>query len=397
MSNTSWLAQVRTAPAKPAPLRIVLYGVEGVGKTTFAASAPRPVFIGQEDGYGNLDVPRFPAPRSLADLRDQIEELATGRHDFATVVLDTIDWMEALIWDFVCQKNDAPTIEDVGGGFGKGYTQALGLWADLMADLDRLRARGLTVIALAHAHSKTTKNPEGADFDRYTLKINDKAAARWKEWCDLLLFARFEDRVVSKDKGDKLLLQGRGKATGGARKLCTTRTPAYDAKNRFSLPAVLPLSFGDLEKVLPRTAALEVVALRARIDELLPLVDLDEEKLAATQKVLATRGTELKLLREMVGKLEGMPLRGAASKGETASPQQAATESSPPAASDSVPPRPSGSGGSGRNPLAKLENALGDEKVAEIRAELQIPANGPIPGPLASAYESALLRAVEAA
>lgn len=226
-----------------APLRIVLYGVEGIGKTTFAAGAPSPVFLGSEDGFGTLDVPRLPPPESWAALLEWVSKLTQEKHTFRTLVLDTLDWLEPLCWAHVCEKHQGNTIEDVAGGYGKGYLFAVDEWRWLLRSLDRLRqVRGMHVVCLAHAEVKTFTNPEGTNFDRYQLRMHQKSAAVVKEWCDVLLFANHEVVVKTQQRGDRALL-GKGKAQDGGRMLFTERRPAYDAKNRYSLPAKLPLAW----------------------------------------------------------------------------------------------------------------------------------------------------------
>jgi len=225
------------------PHRVVLYGVEGIGKSTFAADMPSPIFLGAEDGTAQLDVVRFPSPTCWEDVVEAIRVLGTEEHPYQTVVIDTLDWLEPLVWSKVCADAKVTSIEDVGGGYGKGYTAALDTWRLLLAMLDRLRERkAMHVVLLAHSHIKSFKNPEGHDFDRYELKLNLKAAGLVKEWADAVLFANFETFAAE----DKRTKRAKGVSTG-ARVIYTTRTAAYDAKNRHNLPEELPLSWADFE------------------------------------------------------------------------------------------------------------------------------------------------------
>ena len=247
------------------PDRFLIVGQEGVGKTTLGADAPRPIFLCAEDGTAHVDVARFPEPRELADVHEAIQTLTDESHDFETFVVDTVDWIEPIVWAGVCAAAKKPDIESFG--YGKGYVAALDEWRKILAALDRLRAKKrMRVMLLAHAHIKAFRNPEGEDFDRFTGKLHDKAFGLIKEWCDHVLFARFQVYTVEKD--------GRTKGiSDGARVLCTTRTAAYDAKNRADLPAELPLSWTDLDAALKRRAPASAEKLLTECEALLARID----------------------------------------------------------------------------------------------------------------------------
>ena len=221
------------------PLRITLYGVEGIGKSTFAAGAPAPIFLGAEDGTAHLDVTRFPMPQSWEEVLDAVRVLERDAHAYKTLVVDTLDWAEPLVWKYVCDQKSETSIEDFG--YGKGYSAALDQWRVFLAALERLRERkGMHIIFLAHSWIKTFKDPEQDDYDRYELKLNNKAGGLIKEWSDIVLFANFET-LAHKDKATKRV---RG-ISSGARFIYTNRKPAYDAKNRHDLPDRLPLNWAD--------------------------------------------------------------------------------------------------------------------------------------------------------
>jgi len=221
------------------PDRILLAGTEGIGKTTFGASAPDPIFLASEDGTAQFDVARFPQPDSLEDVFSAIRELRQAEHDRKTLVVDTVDWLEPLLWSDVCARNKWKHIEDAG--YGKGYTIVLDEWRKLLADLDALRAeRGMEIILLGHTKIQIFSNPAGPDYSRYELNINKQAAALLKQWADAVLFACYEE-MVQKERGE---LKAKGVSTG-ARVIHTERRAAWDAKNRYSLPPVLPLSYED--------------------------------------------------------------------------------------------------------------------------------------------------------
>ncbi|MDP3208983.1 MAG: ATP-binding protein [Rhodoglobus sp.] len=237
--------------------RILLYGVEGVGKSTLAAATPSAIFLGAEDGTAHLDVERLPSPQSWIDIKAAVEVLLKEEHAYKTLVLDTVDWAEPLLWGFICARDKKADIEDYG--YGKGYTAALDEWRVLLASLERLReTRKMNVLLLGHCHAKPFKNPLGEDFDRYELKLNIKAGGLLKEWCDAVLFANHETYAKKDERTKKV----KGVSTG-ARWLYTERTAGYDAKNRYGFPEMLPLSWPDVEAAMQGNT--DVAALLAEI------------------------------------------------------------------------------------------------------------------------------------
>lgn len=272
-----------------APPRVLLVGTPGVGKSTFAAAAPSPIFLPAEEGTNHLDVARFPRPESWADVLDAVETLTVEPHDHRTLVVDTLDAIEPLVFAEVCREAGKPTIEEVGGGFGKGYTAALDKWRTLLSAFERLRAqRQMTVIMLAHTVIKSFKNPEGSDYDRYIPKLNEKAAGLLDEWVDAHLFARHETYAVG---------EGKAKAKGistGARVLRTQRTAAFNAKNRYDLPDTMPLSWADFASAVAAHAPASLDVLRAELEELAAKVDpKTRAAVLAWMPTVATNAAEL--------------------------------------------------------------------------------------------------------
>jgi hypothetical protein len=236
---TDILSRITTGKVSK-PIRALLYGVEGIGKSTFAAHAPKPIFLGSEDGTSELDIARFPEPKTWAEVFFSIAELGSNDHDFKTLVIDTLDWLEPLCWDHLCQRPDAKgkrreSIEDFG--YGKGYSAALEEWRKLVAMIERVRAaKSMHLILLAHSWIKPFKNPDGDDYDRYELKLHPKAGGLIKEWCDCVLFANYEtftDDSTGRSKG----------VSTGRRVMHSQRTAAWDAKNRYTLPETMELSW----------------------------------------------------------------------------------------------------------------------------------------------------------
>lgn len=257
----SRLAKTKSGKIR-AGLRMVFYGAEAVGKSSLAAAAPAPIFIDCEDGTGELDVPRYmfrdePAgylPRSLDDVYGAIRDLRSAPHEYKTLVIDTIDRLEPMVWNHVLDKNSGrpsalnksgkrlPSIESFG--FGKGYNVALDEWRALATELDDLRlSRGMHIILLGHAAIRTFKNPTGEDYDRWHLRVNEKAAAFVKEWSDVVGFCLFEETGAKLDESDD-----RARAKGistGRRLMKLERSAAYDAKSRIVMPREVELRAED--------------------------------------------------------------------------------------------------------------------------------------------------------
>lgn len=233
------LSAVRRGKITDHPKRVLLYGPEGIGKSTFANGAPSPIFLCPEDGTAELDVARLPEPQSWSDVIDAVRLLGREQHEFRTLVIDTLDWIEPLCWRHVCAVGKKESIEDFG--YGKGYLAALEEWRGLIVEIDKLRAsRGMHIVMLGHSKVATFKNPEGDDYDRYSLKMHEKAGGLLKEWVDAVLFANYETFV------DKASDRARGKGlSSGARVIHTERRAAWDAKNRYGMPEQIPLSWDE--------------------------------------------------------------------------------------------------------------------------------------------------------
>lgn len=225
---------------QPRPRRALIYGVHGVGKSSWAAMAESPVFIQTEDGLGDIDCERFPLASSYADVLGALSALYSEDHGYQTVVIDSLDWLERLIWAEVCAKRGVESIEDVG--YGKGYVFALTQWREVIEGLDALRNdRGMQVILIAHAAIEKFANPETDTYDRYVPRLQKQASALIQEWCDEVLFATYRVYTKTQSEGfDRKRTQGIGT---GKRIMRTTERPAHLAKNRLNLPDELPLDY----------------------------------------------------------------------------------------------------------------------------------------------------------
>ncbi len=208
--------------------------------STFGAMADDPIFIPTEDGLGGIDCARFPLAGDYGDVINALSALYSEQHDFRTVVIDSLDWLERLIWARVCRDRGVETIEDIG--YGKGYIFALTHWREVIAGLDALRnERGMAVILLAHAQIEKFANPETDTYDRYSPRLHKQASALVQEWCDEVLFATYAIHTKTTDEGfGRKRVQGVGT---GERIIRTTERPAHVAKNRLNLPDEIPLDY----------------------------------------------------------------------------------------------------------------------------------------------------------
>ena len=231
------------------PPRVLIHGVAGVGKTNFAAGADAPVFVMTEDGLGTLQVPHFPLARSYAEVVEALDALLAEEHDFRTVVIDSVDWLEPLIWAETCRRHGWPSIESPG--YGKGYAEALNVWRECIDLLNALRnGKGMAVIQIAHTDIKRFDSPEHEPYDRYGIKLQSRAAALLQEHSDVVLFANYQISIAKADVGfNKKVTRALGK---GERVMHTSERPAFLAKNRYGLPDTLPLDWKAFVAAMPQ-------------------------------------------------------------------------------------------------------------------------------------------------
>jgi hypothetical protein len=241
----SLLSRVQRGRAHRPP-RLLVYGTEGIGKSTFAAGAPKPVFVQTEDGLDGIGCARFPLARNYDEVLGALGELRAEEHDFETVVIDSLDWLERMIWDKVCQESGAKSIEKADGGFAKGYTHALTYWREVVEQLNTLRnERNMVVLLIAHAKIEKFEDPESSPYDRYSPRLHKHAVALVSEWCDAVLFATRKIRTQTEEAGfnrKRTIAHALGK-DGGERVLRCVGGPACIAKNRYGVIADLPLSW----------------------------------------------------------------------------------------------------------------------------------------------------------
>lgn len=244
-----------TRGKKQTAIKLVVYGPEGVGKTTFASQAPGVVFIDTEGGTAHIDVARTDPPSSWAELIDQVKWFGEHPDKVGTVCIDTLDWAEKLAIRDVCEAKKITSIEEIA--YGKGYVLVRDRFIQLLEELDKLRAKGINIILTAHAQIKKFEQPdEMGSYDRFTLKLNEKNVSPLiKEWSDILLFANFKTDVVT--AGDGKTKKARG---GQKRVMYTQHSACWDAKNRFGLDDPLPFDFAQVAELFGECPPVEETA-----------------------------------------------------------------------------------------------------------------------------------------
>lgn len=279
----SRLSEVKRGKIKE-PDFLIIYGPDGVGKSTFGASAPNAIFLGPESGTSNLDVARYPEIKSYKEFIEGLRDFRNSNHDYRSLVIDSLDWIEPMVWAKTCEEGNVEQIENVGGGFSKGYINALKFWResiDLMKDIRK--ARQMNIILIAHAESKTFQDPQTQSaYDRYQMKLHHKAAALFRENVESVLFATYE--VFTKKDGQKTRAYG-----DGARVIFTERRPAFDAKNRCGLPFQLPLSWDEYMKAREAGNPEDPAIIKRNIEEM-----LSESKDADLKKLVQEALTKAK-------------------------------------------------------------------------------------------------------
>jgi hypothetical protein len=233
------------------PPRLLIHGLEGTGKTTLAARFPKPVFLQTEDGTpGALELASFGPLEDLNGVREAITALGNETNGFRTLVLDSIDALEPLIWSAVCRERGWSSIE--APGYGRGYVETDAAWRDLLAGLDWLRRiRAMTIVLIAHSAVETINDPRAPSYTSYQLRVHKRARALLQDWVDAIGFLATDVAIKNEDIG---FGRKRVRADGGSQRyLHFEARPAFTAKSRYALPAKMPvpLDFDFANKLAP--------------------------------------------------------------------------------------------------------------------------------------------------
>lgn len=241
----SWMEGLRVGK-QAVPPRVCIYGGHGIGKSTLASRFPTPIFISTEDGLDSLDVTSFPRAKTLADVMANIGTLFTEKHNFKTVVVDSVDWLiEPLVVSSVNAKYD-----EKEQSFGKGQMYIAEAFREVLQGLDALRLqRGMNVVLIAHAAVVKFEDPRSEPYDRYQPKLPNRCNAMLQEWADVLAFAAFKV-IIKKDDSGFNAKKTRG-TTNGDRLLHFIETPAYAAKNRYSCPEDADMTIESFKALIP--------------------------------------------------------------------------------------------------------------------------------------------------
>ena len=224
------------------PQKIVIYGPEGIGKTTLATEFPDPLILDTEGGTSQMDIKRIDKPQSWTELVAIVKEVAETPGICKTFILDTADWAEQYLMKHVCETYKQKSIEAFG--YGKGYTYLGEEFAELLEALDKLIAAGINVVITAHAKMRKFEQPdEMGAYDRWEMKLSRQVAPLLKEWSDLLLFCNYQTYDVQSENN-------KSKAQGGKRVMYTSHHPCWDAKNRHNLPEVVDLSYESIRHIV---------------------------------------------------------------------------------------------------------------------------------------------------
>lgn len=274
------------------PITACIYGVPGVGKTTFGASAPNPLVACVERGAEFLDVSKLPPPESWESFLADMRELATAEHGWKSLVIDTLDALEPLATAHVLTKHNKQALGDFAWGGGWALLQSE--WRLFLSVLERLRdKRDMNIILIAHEHRKAHADPELGSFDMYRPKLQDKVWALTNEWCDAVLFAQFDQAILEAKDGQRARA-----IVSGRRVLRTQRGTGYVAKNRYGLEPTIDLDWKTFERA---TSPIGIDELRAKYLGLLEKVPAEIQTKA--KQFVAERGETPEVLRAITEKM----------------------------------------------------------------------------------------------
>ena len=240
------------------PMKVLIYGVEGIGKTTFASKFPDPIFIDTEGSTGFINARKLPNPTSWTMLLDELEDIKSDPRG-KTLIIDTLDWAERLAKKYLMDKNKWAAIDSTN--YGSRYVALSDEIGKLLNKLTEIKDLGINVVLTAHAETKKHELPdEMGQYDKYTLKLEKRDAGLAKEWADMILFFNYKTTIISDSKSNSK------KATGGQRVMYTTHKPAWDAKNRLGLPDELPIDFEAIRELFEAKTGMSTTQIKSEFN-----------------------------------------------------------------------------------------------------------------------------------
>lgn len=227
---------------KHEPIKVVIYGVPGIGKTSFASKFPDPIFIDTEGSTSSINAQKMDNPTSWMMLLDEVKDIKNEPRG-KTLIIDSFDWAESLAKEYLKKKNNWNAID--ASNYGVRFVALSDEIGKLLNELTEIRDLGINVVLVAHARAKKHELPdEMGQYDKYVLKVEQRDASLAMEWADMVLFFNYKTTIITDGKSKK--------ATGGQRVMYTTHRPAWDAKNRLGLADELPLDFESIREAFEK-------------------------------------------------------------------------------------------------------------------------------------------------
>lgn len=240
------LSDIKSKAVLRAP-RIVLFGSAGIGKTTMGASLPDPIFVQTEDGLGKIAVDHFPLAETYEEVISALDVLINEDHQFKSVVIDSVDWLESLIYTYTCQKGNVDSIEQFG--YGKGYMEALTWWRQYIDRLNTLRnSKGMLICQLAHARQVEVRPPNTEPYHQWQIKLHKHSTALIKEHCDLLGYCDTKTTIVKSESASGRQFQKT--KSDGKRFIYCNKAPERDTKNRYGIDKEIEMSYDALKDAI---------------------------------------------------------------------------------------------------------------------------------------------------
>lgn len=249
------LKNLKSSRSKMPPITLI-YGVDGIGKTSLAAEWPEPLYMPTEGQKtpSDIEIPSTDVISSWDDIENVFTELLTTEHDFKSVIIDSLGGIAPFIEAITAARIGAATVDDNSKGspaaYGNGYKESEVEWGTFMSGCEALSQAGINVVLLGHPEIKRFDDPLNDPYDRYILKLNKRAAPLVREKCDIVAFLNY--RISLKEKevaGRKTVAHAEG---GKERQIHLSRGAGFDAKNRYSMPDAVTYKKGNGYKDLSK-------------------------------------------------------------------------------------------------------------------------------------------------